>query len=66
MGQQEEKKRAGAVWGDVRAEWLWVVERWEVADWDDEAGLRNESGSEGWAGITKVIFQADTQQGQQR
>lgn len=27
-----------------------------MGEWDDESGLRSESGSEVWAGITKVIF----------
>lgn len=27
-----------------------------VGVWDDGSGLRSEGGSEGWAGITKVIF----------
>lgn len=39
----------------------WVRGTWRCADvwvgvWDDGSGLRSEGGSEGWAGITKVIF----------
>lgn len=58
-GGRSEGWGGGRRWGGLREGW--------VGDWDDESGLRSESGSEGWAGITKVISQADTrQQGRQR
>lgn len=57
--RKKQRQGGGRRWRRGSREW--VRGTWRCADvwvgvWDDGSGLRSEGGSEGWAGITKVIF----------